>query len=125
VDPNSATETIDFDESLASGLQLLAPGTVLAGRYEVRQFLGSGGYAAVYRAFDRELRCEIALKVLRHDRTSPSAIARLRREVSVARSAADAHLVRVFDLASDGDTTFLTMELIRGQSLRRTVTSTR
>ncbi len=118
MDPTSATQTIDSDGSLGSDFDPLAPGTVLAGRYEVRELLGRGGYAAVYCAFDRALRCEIALKVLRRDRTSPAALSRLRREVSVARSATSPHLVRVFDLATDGDTTFLTMELVRGQSLR-------
>ena len=95
----------------------LAPGTLVGDRYEVRGLLGRGGFATVYSAFDRELRREVALKILRADRGSPAALQRFRREVAVARDATNRHLVRVFDIHSSGPSPFITLELIKGGSL--------
>ena len=102
----------------ASSIRLFAPGTEVAARYEVRSVLGHGGSAVVYEAFDRELKRVVALKVLRGDRASEAALKRFRREVAVARDAASPHLVRVFDIGVAGETVFLTMELVVGESLR-------
>lgn len=94
------------------------PGDVLSGRWEVLRLLGQGGSGLVFEAWDRELKVAVALKALRPDRVSPSALARLRREVRVAHSVASPRLVRVFDLAEDSGRAFLTMELVPGGSLR-------
>ena len=43
----------------------LGRGDVLAGRYEIREFLGRGGMGSVYRAHDRTLSEDVAVKVVR------------------------------------------------------------
>lgn len=63
----------------------LPAGTVVAGRYEIISLLGRGGYSAVYRASDRELKREIALKIIRPERVSTTTEFRLRCEVNIAR----------------------------------------
>ena len=103
---------------VAFSVRLLAPGTELGSRYEVRSVLGRGGTAVVYSAWDRELKRPVALKVLRADRVSEALLKRLRREAAVARDAASPHLVRVFDIGQAGEAVFLTMELVEGESLR-------
>ncbi len=90
----------------------------MASRYQIRSVLGHGGSAVVYEAFDRELKRVVALKVLRGDRASEAALKRFRREVAVARDASSPYLVRVFDIGVAGETVFLTMELVVGESLR-------
>lgn len=97
---------------------LLAPGTALADRYEVREVLGHGGFAVVYLAHDRELGRDVALKVLREDRLTPGALSRLKREVRVARDLAHENLVRVYDIETSGPALFITLEAVPGGSLR-------
>lgn len=99
----------------------LAVGEVFAGRYRIEGLLGAGGYAIVYRAHDLDLGRAVALKVLRQERCSPKAVERLRREVNLARRVTNRHVVRIYDIGSDRDTPYLTMELIEGTTLRRMI----
>ena len=100
------------------GIRLFERGTALGARFEIGEVRGVGGSAVVYSAFDRELRQQVALKVLRADRTSPEALTRLKREVAVARQAASPRLVRVYDIDASGESVFLTMEDVAGGSLK-------
>ncbi len=95
----------------------LKAGAVLADRYEIRRLLGSGGYAHVYAAWDRTLRRELAIKVLRGERISESVLRRLRREVLVAQKTRHPNLLRIYDFGQTGEHVFITMELVRGSSL--------
>ncbi len=98
-------------------------GALLADRYEIRGFLGAGGYAYVSRAYDRELRQEVALKQLRPDRVTDTTLARLRREAAIAREAQSPRLLRVFEIESAGEAAFLAVELVGGGSLRERLRS--
>jgi serine/threonine protein kinase/TolB-like protein/tetratricopeptide (TPR) repeat protein len=105
-------------------LQELIPGRVVAGRYTLRARLGQGGMGSVWRAHDRELEEEIALKVLLPAwLEEPSMRERLRREVKIARRITHLNVCRVFDYGEDGDLHFLTMELIEGRTLRAILVS--
>jgi len=119
-DDGLRTETLGTDELQLMSDELEA-GTLIAGRYEIREPLGSGGYAVVYRAWDREIRGDVAMKVLRRERNSAAAFARFRREVSVARDVTSLRLVRVYDLGVSDGTSFITMEIVPGGSLRRVI----
>jgi hypothetical protein len=112
------TESVVPDAPLPASIRILDPGTCLDQRFEIRRVLGIGGYAVVYLAFDRELRREVALKVLRADRMTPASLKRLRREAAVARDAASLRLVRIFDIGISDPAVYLTMEVIEGESLR-------
>jgi tetratricopeptide (TPR) repeat protein len=112
------TESVDGEIGIGPAPEMLAPGSIIADRYEVRRVLGSGGYAIVYLALDRRLNTEVALKAMRADRNSAAALTRFRREVNIAREAASPRLVRVYDIGADGDLWYLTMEVVRGESLR-------
>lgn len=97
-------------------------GDIIAGRYRIVDFLGRGGMGEVYEAEDAELGERVALKVIRHEPSLGSdLIDRLRREVQLARRVTHPNVCRVFDLGHDRrpgrETIFLTMELIRGETL--------
>jgi tetratricopeptide (TPR) repeat protein len=114
---SDSTESVPALPSTSEGWRL-APGALVDDRYEVRGYLGRGGHGTVYRVFDRAIGRENALKLLDPERGNLNGIARLRREVRVARDAESPRLVRIFDLGTSPQGTYLTMELIDGPSLK-------
>lgn len=98
-------------------MQQRAP-TILSGRYELGLVLGSGGMATVYRALDRQLGREVAVKVLADNLGRDRAfVERFRREAQAAAGLAHPNLVTVFDTGSDGDLHYIVMELVQGETL--------
>ncbi|KAF0240482.1 MAG: hypothetical protein FD180_4917, partial [Planctomycetota bacterium] len=90
------------------------------GRYELRGQIGRGGMGTVYRAFDTQLKREVALKILRvqpGDRSEQ--FLRFRREAEAAARLRHPNLVVTYDLGVEGEHHFLTMELVEGGSLAR------
>lgn len=120
-DNDNWTDSHSGGDSAHASIRILSPGSEIGERYEVHDVLGVGGYGVVYAAFDRHLRRKVALKVLRHDRLNEGAIQRFRREVAIARDVHSPHLVRVYDIAQAEESTYLTMELVDGESLAAVV----
>jgi eukaryotic-like serine/threonine-protein kinase len=107
-------------ECAACGADLtsLAPGAVVAERYEIRSYLGRGGMGSVYRAFDRVLDEEVALKVQRAQSASdPEAERRFRREVKLARQVSHPNVCRLHDGGQEGVRRWISMELVPGETL--------
>ncbi len=100
----------------------LPPGAVLAGRYRVERRLGAGGMGAVYEVFDQHLEEAVALKLLHPDLSRDDEHRRrLRAEVRLARRVSHPNVCRVHDLGEHEAQLFVTMELIRGDTLRRSL----
>src|SRR5438132_4128840 len=94
---------------------------VLGGRYELIEQCGAGGMAAVYRARDRRLAREVAVKVPGPQYAQRPAFAeRFRREAQAAAGLNHPNIVAVYDWGEDADVGvhYLVMELMRGPSLR-------
>ena len=104
---------------------LLAPGSLLASRYEIKEVLGMGGMGVVYRAFDRELQEPVAIKTLRPDAVSGDSVAleRFKQEIRLARKIAHRNVVRTYDLGEVGGMYYLTMEFVEGKSLKQLIQS--
>ncbi len=92
------------------------PTELLAGRYRVVRWLGSGGMGRVYEALDEELGERVALKMLRRG-LSDEALERFRREVRLTRRIQHRNVARMFDIGEHAGDRFLTMELVDGESL--------
>lgn len=99
------------------------PGQTIAGRFEIKRFLGAGGMGEVYAAFDFESSELIALKTLLKEYARQELfVARLRRELQLARKLAHPNLCRVHDihrvpLEGNGETSALSMEFLDGLPL--------
>ncbi|MBI5094423.1 MAG: protein kinase [Candidatus Hydrogenedentes bacterium] len=98
-------------------------GTLLAGRFELVEYVGHGGIGRVWRALDRQLEDEeVACKVLRDslffDRR---AVADLKREVLLTRRLRHPHIVSVHNFWDTERARFVTMEYIGKQSLADTI----
>jgi eukaryotic-like serine/threonine-protein kinase len=93
-------------------------GRVLANRYRLESKLGHGGMGSVWRAHDDNLGIDVAVKLI--DPTfvdSPEATARFRREAVAGAGLRCSHIVHVTDYGVDGDTPFIAMDLLEGESL--------
>ncbi len=96
----------------------LAPGTRLANRFTIERRVGTGGMGVVYRARDEDLGVTVALKLLRGELAArPEAFERFRQELLLARQVSSPRVVRIHDIARDGDRWFISMDFVDGQSL--------
>jgi HAMP domain-containing protein/predicted Ser/Thr protein kinase len=95
-----------------------AVGHLFAHRYEIRGLVGRGGMGAVYRARDRELDEEVALKVLDAEAADAAAEQQLRREIKLARTITHPNVVRAYDFGEAEGVRFFTMEYVAGATLR-------
>jgi hypothetical protein len=91
---------------------------LLAGRYQLLDHLGQGGMGAVFRARDRNLGRDVAVKILPAGKlTDSEAVARFRREALALARLSHPGIVQAHDSGQDGDQHFLVMELVEGRSL--------
>jgi serine/threonine protein kinase len=102
-------------------------GTVLHDRYELRQLLGRGGIATVYKAVDRYRvnlgleDCYVAVKIVQPHPSRPGSVAALGREFHNAQLLSHPNVINVFNIDHAGDASFYTMELLDGERLSQVV----
>ena len=95
----------------------LEAGTRL-GHYEVVSSLGAGGMGEVYRAKDTKLGREVAIKLLLEEVSAdPERLARFDREARVLASLNHKNIASLHAFEREGDTSFLVMELVEGETL--------
>ncbi|MER7585396.1 protein kinase [Kitasatospora sp. NPDC097691] len=93
-------------------------GRALNGRYELVEMLGVGGMATVWRAVDRVLGRQVAVKVLNGGLADdPRFAERFGREAQHAAMLVHPRIAMVFDSGVDEGTPFIVMELVSGRSL--------
>jgi Tol biopolymer transport system component len=96
----------------------LQPGAHL-GPYEILAPLGAGGMGEVWKAKDTRLDRFVAVKVLpEHLAKSPEALARFEREAKAVAALNHPNITGIHDFATQGETTYVVMELLEGESLR-------
>ena len=95
----------------------LTPATRL-GPYEILAPLGAGGMGEVYSARDTRLGRDVAIKVLSaHLGSHPEVRARFEREARTISGLNHPHICVVHDVGREGDTDFLVMEKVEGETL--------
>ena len=88
------------------------------GPYEITALLGKGGMGEVYRARDTKLKREVAIKILPEEFSSDAErLARFQREAETLAALNHQNIAAIYDLAHVGNTRFLVLELVEGQTL--------
>lgn len=91
-------------------------------RYEVHEELGRGGMAVVYRAHDRILERDVALKFLPEGVTTSEAARRMFvREAKAVAKLNHANIITIHDFGTIGPRPFICMELVVGRPLNRVI----
>lgn len=94
-------------------------GTVLAGRYEIVEEIGSGGMAIVYKAKCRILNRYVAIKVLRTDlKDDGEFVRRFNIEAQSAASLTHPNIVSIYDVGTEGELHYIVMEYVEGTTLK-------
>ena len=95
----------------------LSAGTRL-GPYEIVAPIGAGGMGEVYKAKDTRLERTVAVKVLpQHLSSSPEVRQRFEREAKTISQFSHAHICALYDVGREGETEYLVMELLEGETL--------
>ena len=121
--PNSVP--VSVTKTLETKPEGLGKGELFAGRFELIEELGAGGMGIVYRAYDKEVGEEIALKVLHPDiALDEKTVDRFRNEIKLARRITHKNVCRMHELHQDGKELFITMEYVPGQDLKGLIKET-
>src|SRR5262245_12133964 len=96
-------------------------GVVIADRFEIRGRLGDGGMGTVYRAWQRSVKRDVAIKVIAPSAMiDADAVKRFEREAHIASQLSHPGFVTVLDHGqSTNGQLFIAMELVRGRDLNR------
>ena len=107
------------DSSTLSMRAGLAPGMVLGARYEILSELGAGGMAVVYKARDRQLNEVVAIKTIKSEDSRDSMLLdAMKSEIRLARKITHRNVLRIYDFGDAGGVPFISMEYVRGMTLR-------
>ncbi|RMH42289.1 MAG: serine/threonine protein kinase [Deltaproteobacteria bacterium] len=103
---------------------MVEPGQILD-KYELVEKVGQGGMSVVYRAIDRQLKREVAVKVLhQHLAEHREARDRFEREAQAVAKLRHENIVEIFDFSGvDSDESYIVTEFIDGQTLKEFISA--
>jgi eukaryotic-like serine/threonine-protein kinase len=95
-------------------------GEVIAGRYELLELIGKGGMSSVYKAHDRLLDRQIAVKILHpHFTEDEEYVERFRREARAVAQLSHPNIVTVIDRGEDEGRQYIVFEYVEGENLKQ------
>ncbi|TAL07516.1 MAG: serine/threonine protein kinase, partial [Porticoccaceae bacterium] len=92
------------------------------GRYQIRELVGSGAMADVYRAYDPEIDRTGAMKILKRDHAvDKEYFNRFLKEAKASGFLTHPNIVTVFDVGKFEEVPYIMMELLEGETLTDTL----
>jgi serine/threonine protein kinase/Tfp pilus assembly protein PilF len=123
--PSEEEAVITRTKTLGATLEELTTGSTFANRYQIIEELGKGGMGKVYRALDKKLNEEVALKLVKPEIASDEkTVERFRNELRLARKISHRNVGRMYELMEYMGVHYITMEYIPGQDLRSLIRQT-
>ena len=108
-----------------TGGKEIRTGAFINNRYEIISTLGEGSMGSVYKAMDQELDIMVAIKLIRVGSSVDKAtLENLKSEIRLARQITHQNILRTYDLGDVDGVPFITMEYVRGLTLRKLMTNT-
>ncbi len=105
---------------------MILEGKVLGNRYEIIEKVGNGGMATVYKAEDKVLKRNVAVKILRDEFTTDEEfIKRFEIEAQSAARLVHPNIVSIFDVGVEENLYYIVMELIQGKTLKEIIVEER
>lgn len=116
-----AAARISFPDRMQAGAANAAAipriGDVVAEKYRIEACLGEGGMGAVFRATHLVSHKPVAIKWLKRSIADVAAVERFTREARAAGRITHPNVVDIYDIGLTHDSSYLVMELLRGESL--------
>ena len=101
-------------------------GKLLGNRYEIVEKVGNGGIATVYKATDKVLKRNVAVKILRDEFTTDEEfIKRFEAEAQSAARLTHPNIVSIYDVGVENNLYYIVMELIQGKTLKEIIVEER
>src|SRR5262245_58324534 len=101
---------------------MIAPGTLLSGRYRMDERIAGGCMGDVWRGTDETLGRTVAIKVMLPAlMDEPGFAERFRQEARTMATIKNPSVVDIYDYGSDQGTAYLVMEYVEGDPLSRTL----
>lgn len=101
---------------------MIGLGQKLDNRYELKEFVGKGGMAIVYRAEDCRTGHSVAVKVLRPELNEDKEfVARFDREANAASQMQNHNIVNLLDVGIEDNCHYLVMEYVQGKTLKQVI----
>jgi serine/threonine protein kinase len=125
--PNMGTETVVLEASTRLNVDPLSfsPGEKFGDRYQIIEEIGQGGMGRVFKAKDLELDTIVALKMIKPQFSSdPDIVNRFKRELLLAREILHEHVIRIHDLGEINGIKYISMNYIKGNTLKEILQST-
>ncbi|MBB5871068.1 serine/threonine-protein kinase [Allocatelliglobosispora scoriae] len=101
---------------------MIAPGTMLSGRYRMDERIAGGGMGDVWRGTDETLGRTVAIKIMLPAlMDEPGFAERFRQEARTMATIKNPSVVDIYDYGSDQNIAYLVMEYVEGDPLSRTL----
>jgi non-specific serine/threonine protein kinase len=115
----AGAEAASPTKTLETPVQILRPGTLIAGKYRILEEIGQGGMGVVYKAEDLKLKRCVALKFLPpHLMDSPELKERFLIEAQAAAALSHPNICVIHEIGESEERPFIAMEYVEGETLR-------
>ncbi len=123
--PSEEEAEITRTKTLDAIAEVLTTGSEFANRYQIIEELGKGGMGKVYRALDKKLNEEVAIKLIKPEIAADKrTLERFGNELRLARKISHRNIGRMYELMEYAGVHYITMEYVPGQDLRSLVRQT-